>query len=339
MTPDLSDRDRERFEDLKERLKGVSRTTTQPKRLDTKPGPLDPMLASSFDGDLAALSAEEWLAERKYDGTRLVLQKFDGEVSIYTRRHVERSETVPGLAAEARSELPDGLVLDGEYAFLNPAGGSRFIPIHTAGDTVEEEDLTRHFFVFDVLVQDHEWCTREPLTARKERLTDIVEDGEIIHIGESENGELQQYYDRLVEADEEGIIIKRRESRYHLGTRSDNWRKVKAVTETDVLAVGYTPGEGVRSDTFGALVMTDGEQYVGRVGSGFDQEELESLLEAMVPVDDRPVPVDEVGMDYTPIEPMVIRIKYQEQSDSGSLRAPVFLHRTEKPVQDVEPLG
>ncbi|MDZ7701660.1 MAG: hypothetical protein U5J98_06105 [Halobacteriales archaeon] len=64
---------------------------------------------------------------------------------------------------------------------------------------------------------------------------------------------------------------------------------MKAFTEADVLIVGITEGEGRRSVTFGALVMTDGTRYVGRVGSGFSEDELESIAETVRPTDQRRV--------------------------------------------------
>lgn len=339
MAPDLTERDREKFGQLRAALEGVSRAERVPTRLDGSPGPLDPMLATTFEGALADVAERDWIAEQKYDGTRLILEKFDGEVAIYTRRHVERSETLDELAEEARTALPDGTILDGEYTFFTPDGVSTFVPIHTGGDKVDEQNLSARFLTFDLLAQDGEWCTREPLLERKDRLAETVSEQDILQVVPYETADFQAFYDQLVDGGEEGIMIKRRASGYHLGTRSDHWRKVKAFTEADVVAVGYTPGEGRRAETFGALVMSDGERYVGRVGSGFTEATLDAFIDEMVSVDYRPLTQDQVGMPYTPVEPFVIQVKYQEVTDSGELRAPVYLRRRpEKPLADVTPL-
>jgi bifunctional non-homologous end joining protein LigD len=339
MAPDLTERDREKFGELRAALEGVSRAERVQRRLDGSPGPLDPMLATTFQGALSDVAEPDWIAEQKYDGTRLLLEKFSGEVSIYTRRHIERSETVAELADEARSALPDGIILDGEYTFFTPDGVSAFVPIHTSGKKVDEQNLSARFMAFDLLAQDGEWCTREPLLERKARLAETVSEQDILRVVTYETADFQAFYDRLVDQGEEGIMIKRRASGYHLGTRSDHWRKVKSFTEADVVAVGYTPGKGRRADTFGALVMTDGERYVGRVGSGFTEATLEALMDEMVAVDQRPVSLEQVGMPYTPVEPFVIQVKYQEVTDSGDLRAPVYLRRRpEKPLEDVTSL-
>lgn len=336
MVPGLSDRDRDRFENLHETLAGVSQVRNEDSSIESSPGPLDPMLATSFRGDLDDISSDEWIAEPKYDGTRLVLEKFDGTVYLYTRRHVERSSTLPELTNIAESILPDGIILDGEYTFQSPDGTSQFVPIHAGDERIQEEALSPSFYVFDILALNNEWCTRKPLMDRKQSLTKHVSPRGILSVVQYQQSDFREYYDDLVAAGEEGIILKRRGSAYHLGTRSDHWRKVKDFTETDVVVVGYTPGEGRRKETFGALVMTDGDRYIGRVGSGFDDQELHSLLELMTPVEDQPVPEAQVGMPYTPVEPFVAEVKYQEVTDSGELRAPVFLRvRPDKPLDDV----
>lgn len=343
MAPDLTDADRDRFAQLRDRLEGVDRAERAETARMTGFESLDPMLAETFDGDLAALDEDAWVAERKYDGTRIVLQKFDGDVKLFTRRHVERSASVPGVADAARESLPDGLVLDGEVTFVDPDGRSFFVPIHSTDEKIDALDLEPVYYVFDVLVEDGEWLRRLPLTERKRHLEDLLpaeDDREgMLEPVEGVTSDLQGFYDELVGADEEGIVIKRRESPYHLNTRSRHWQKVKAFTQRDALAVGYTRGEGRRESTFGALVLTDGERHIGRVGSGFSERDLEMLLDTFETVEDRPVPVSEVGQPYTPIEPMVVRVKYQEITRDRDLRAPVYLGaKPDAPKEVVTPV-
>lgn len=339
MAPDLSDRDRERFEQLRSRLEGVAPADRRPDRA-ASPGPVDPMLATEFEGDLSAVDEDRYVAESKYDGTRLIVEQFDGAVSLYTRRHVERSTTLPELTTRAAERLPDGVIIDGEYTFRTPEGVSHFTPIHASEERLAEKELEGTYFAFDVLAVDAEWCTREPLERRKERLDELVPSDGLLSTTEVRTRDFQGFYDDQVAAGEEGIMLKRLSSPYHVGTRSTHWRKVKAFRETDVVIVGYTAGEGWRGDTFGALVMTDGERYVGRVGSGFTESELDAIMAAMTPTDGRPVPVSAVGRPYTTVEPFVAQVKYQEVTPAGDLRAPVFLRlRPDKPIDDVEPIG
>jgi bifunctional non-homologous end joining protein LigD len=244
------------------------------------------MLATSFSGDLSGIDESAFVAERKFDGTRLILQKFDGEVSLYTRRHVERSETLPELTASAEASLPDGTILDGEYTFLTANGVSQFTPIHTHDEAVSERKLDGSFFVFDVLAAEGEWVTRRAYDRRRALLEEEIPLDEPLSLVEPQYGAFEEFYDDLVDAGEEGIVLKRRSSRYHTGTRSAHWKKVKAFTEADVVIVGFTDGQGRRSSTFGALVMTDSDRYVGKVGSEFSESELETISTRMTPTDE-----------------------------------------------------
>lgn len=335
--PDLTDRDRERFEQLREHLADVERRTDPGREPLTEPTPLDPMLAESFEGDLGNLEESEWYAERKYDGTRILLQTIGGSVSLFTRRHIDRAAAVPSITEAAADRLPAGLVLDGEVTFFDETGGSQFVPIHTAPE--KRNSLTLRFVAFDVLVHDGEWVLRRPLSERKELLESVLTEEDPLTMATPQTNDLEAYYHSLIEADEEGIVLKRRDSPYHLGTRSRHWQKVKAVEEVDLLAVGYTAGSGRRSATFGALVLADPEGYVGRVGSGFTESALERVTEAFEEADDRRVPRSAVGESYEPIEPLVVTVRFQAVTDSRKLRAPVFERlRPEKPPTDVEPI-
>ncbi|MDZ7729821.1 MAG: ATP-dependent DNA ligase [Natrialbaceae archaeon] len=331
--PDLSDRDREEFERLRSVLEGV--TPTDPPESDpvTTFTEIDPMLAQPFNGSLETIDESQWHAEPKYDGTRIILECFDETVRLYTRRHIDRAEAVPRVTEAANRQLPADCILDGELTFFDADGTSQFLPIHSG----DRDGLEPTYVVFDVLVQDGEWVTREPLTARIDRLERMVPETDRIRTTDRRSSDLEAYYDRLVASGEEGIMLKRSRSHYHVAIRSDHWRKVKSFDEVDVLAVGYTEGTGRRSATFGALVLRDSTGYIGKVGSGFTEHALEAIASRFEPSDERRVPVSAVGESYTAIEPFVVSVKFQEFLDSRRLRAPVFLRlRPEKPLESVQ---
>lgn len=340
MTPDLTEADKERFAAYRERLADVDRAPPPDRERITEFTPLDPMLAEPFSGDLAALDESEWIAERKFDGTRILLEKFDGEVRLYTRRKVERAETLPAITAAAAA-LPDGLILDGEAAYVDDAGNTHFIPIHHAAEKLRERDLEERLYAFDVLVQDREWVGTEPLLDRRARLEEVVpDDGDTITVVAYEESDFPGFFDRVVARGAEGIVLKRTTSLYRPGTRSSNWRKVKHFTEVDALAVGYTEGEGERADTFGALVLSDGERHIGNVGSGFSDAELRAITASFAEPGAIPIDRSAVHVPFTPVEPFVVRVKFQERTDDGHLRAPVFLdRRPDHPPEDVRPVA
>lgn len=297
-------------------------------------GPVAPMLAETLDTPLATVEETDWIAEPKVDGTRLIVQHFDQEIRADTRREVERSDAIPTVVAELQG-LPDGVILDGELTFVTPTGQSRFRPIHTDPSESARQDLRPVLYAFDCLYAGENCCER-PLTERKEILADVLVTGDHVVNTPTRPTDFGAYFSELTGAGEEGLVPKRRDSRYYPGVRSPQWPKVQDFTERDAVVVGYTAGRGSRAETFAALVQKDGETYLGRVGSGFTEADLREITESMIPVEGREVPEDAVGEAYTPVEPFVVAVKYQELTADGKLRAPVFLRRRpEKPIGDV----
>lgn len=329
----LTERDRKKLEQLRERIKEAGRPVV-PEPRDERFKPIDPMLAETFEGELDELHMEDWFLERKYDGTRIILERFGDAAALYTRRHVERSKTLPNIVRESAEHVPNATILDGEAAFTNEEGFTTFRPIHTT-----DPGLKPVLYIFDILLAEGENVERIPLRKRKELLEGLVEETEHIKLSPVYTDRFQERLEEFVEHDEEGAMIKRRNSQYLRNTRSPHWQKIKPFIERDVLAVGYTKGEGNREGFFGALVMSDGETCLGRVGSGFTRADLERIISMVEPVAEKPFPVERVGRPYTPVEPFVIQVKYQEVLKDGKLRAPVFLHlRPEKPAEDVQKL-
>jgi bifunctional non-homologous end joining protein LigD len=130
----------------------------------------------------------------------------------------------------------------------------------------------------------------------------------------------------------EGVIGKRKQSRYESGRRSASWLKVKSTHSADFVVGGYTKGKGGRAP-LGALLVGYWEgrnlRYASHVGSGFDDRSLplvrarlEALERRTCPFADKP----EMNAPTTWVEPKaVVEVKFQGWTDDGSLRAPVFL--------------
>jgi bifunctional non-homologous end joining protein LigD len=129
----------------------------------------------------------------------------------------------------------------------------------------------------------------------------------------------------------EGIVAKRLDCRYDPGRRASGWIKVKNVALQDVVIGGWTPGEGGRRNTLGALavgVMEDGAlRYAGKVGTGFTDETLRVVQRELEPLETDASPFDgrqpPKGTRF--VEPrLVAAVEFREWTRSGTLRAPSF---------------
>ena len=127
--------------------------------------------------------------------------------------------------------------------------------------------------VFDVLWLDGRDTTGLKLEERRELLELIVEEDHRLQLMTHVEGEGKAFTAAAKKLGLEGVVAKKKGSKYLPGKRSDTWRKIKLTNTQDCVILGWTPGQGGRSKTFGALLVgaLDGDQWVwiGQVGTGF----------------------------------------------------------------------
>ena len=186
--------------------------------------------------------------------------------------------------------------------------------------------------MFDLLWLDGHSLMELPYTERREALLELGLQGERWQTPAHHVGDGEAMLDASRAQGLEGIIAKRLDSLYYPGKRTHGWVKVKNVLETDVVVGGWLPGEGRRSSQFGALVVgvhKDGAlTYAGRVGTGFDERELDRLggMLAELESDTSPFEGRQPPRETRFVEPaLVARVGYGEWTQAGTLRHPRYL--------------
>ncbi|MGH2729513.1 MAG: ATP-dependent DNA ligase, partial [Actinomycetota bacterium] len=139
----------------------------------------------------------------------------------------------------------------------------------------------------------------------------------------------------------EGIVAKKRGSVYRPGRRSKDWLKIKTVKDADVVIGGWTPGEGSRSQTFGALLVgaytDEGLVFLGAVGTGFSEATLAALMPKLRALEATTCPfVDDptgkrsgtfgktIRSPHWVAPELVATIAYRELTSGYRFRAPSF---------------
>lgn len=188
-------------------------------------------------------------------------------------------------------------------------------------------------YVFDCLYLDGRSLINEPLLKRKEWLADAIR-GETPYRFSEHVEDGQSLFEAAKAHGLEGIMAKRRDSKYVIGRRSDLWTKVKIRESCECVVVGFTPGKGDRGSTFGAMHIAErvGSElhYRGKVGTGFDDgtaKEITAVLKK-VSVKKRPEVIGNVLDERisTWLEPKVIaEISYSKLTPDNMFREPVFL--------------
>jgi bifunctional non-homologous end joining protein LigD len=242
-------------------------------------------------------------------------------------------------ACAATVNIPAGqAVLDGEIAVLDEKGVSRFHLIQSRianSDPNSIAHLSRStpvvYFAFDLLYLDGYDLRGVNLAKRRELLAAVVTPGGALRVSEVFPGAGEELLEAARGIGLEGVVAKHASSTYE-SRRSREWVKIKIVGEQEFVIGGFTAPQGDR-DYFGALVLglyDEGTlQWVGNVGTGFDQKLLASLFSLLQPLivekcpfAERPKP--DKGMTWVKPE-LVCQVKFANWTPDHRLRAPVFL--------------
>jgi bifunctional non-homologous end joining protein LigD len=128
----------------------------------------------------------------------------------------------------------------------------------------------------------------------------------------------------------EGVMAKRRDSKYFPGRRSESWVKTKHVRRQSAVVVGWQRGEGGRSGSLGSLLLgipgPDGLTYVGKVGTGFSRQTLAMLQDRLVPLArSTPAVVDPPRQAAEWVEPVLVaEVEFTDWTPDGRLRHPSY---------------
>jgi bifunctional non-homologous end joining protein LigD len=132
----------------------------------------------------------------------------------------------------------------------------------------------------------------------------------------------------------EGIVAKRRDSRYYPGRRSECWLKVKHVRRTSAVIAGWKPGEGGRAGRIGSLLLGvqtgQGLTYAGHVGTGFSAAGLAELGRRLGPLQRdespfaSPAPRERARSAIWVDPVLVCDVDYAEWTRDGRLRHPSY---------------
>ena len=229
----------------------------------------------------------DWLYEIKLDGYRALAIKSGGKVQLRSRNDYDFTERYSSIAAALRT-VPDETVLDGELTALDEEGRPSF---HLLQNYVSSK-AALFFFIFDVLILRGRNVMTEPLSERralleKHVLPKLVEP--IRYSPELKAG-LPQLIASVKSAGLEGLVAKRRNSRYEPGQRSGAWRKMRINRGQEFVSGGYTPSDR----NFDALIFghyKDGNlQYAARTRNGFTPSSREQLFKKLQPLETKECP-------------------------------------------------
>ena len=291
----------------------------------------------------------DWLFEVKWDGYRVEAVLRDGRTRLWTRNRVDAATYFPDLAAATGWIAAREAVVDGEVVALDPEGrpdfsllqdrtGLRGLEAATgrrsrdaAAPTAEERAaIPLAYMAFDLLHLDGSSLLDVPLEERKRLLRRVLRPHPMVRYASHVVGDGEAFVRAAAARGLEGIVAKRRASRYEPGKRSRDWLKVKLRLEQEVVVAGWLPGQGRHADLGSLIVAVNAEgklRHAGQVGTGFTDAMRRELLVALQPLERKASPLDPEPRLPTArwVEPrVVIRAEFAEWTSDGLLRQAAF---------------
>jgi bifunctional non-homologous end joining protein LigD len=313
------------------------------------PAHLVPMLATT-----GALPEPDdgWAFEIKWDGVRTIAYSRPGELRLESRNLNDVTDRYPELARLGRALSSHSVIVDGEIVALDCSGRPSFGTLQTRMQVSSRAQARRlmkdtpvTYMIFDLLWLDGHSAMGLTYAERRELLSALELNGESWQTPEHTVGEGRALLQASTEQGLEGVMAKRLDSSYQPGMRSRNWVKIKSVRRQELVVGGWLPGKGKRERSIGALLMgvyaPGGTlRYVGRVGSGFSDEELDRLARLLGPLrrDSSPFGAGvEPPREAVFCEPeLVAEVEFSEWTSGGSLRQPRYKGlRDDKDPKDV----
>lgn len=292
---------------------------------------------------------DEWMYEVKFDGYRALLLKSGTEVQIRSRNDRDLTAAYPGVAAAARRLHADRAVVDGEIVALDAAG-------HPSFQALQHRAAHPHhvivFYAFDLLHLDGTDLTGSTLHERRAPLPAIL-DGSGVLMSVELPGRAAQVIDAVRRLGLEGVIAKRRSSRYSAGQRTATWLKLKLDRQQEFVIGGYRPGpHGIDALLVGYY---EGRKlyFAGKVRAGFTPHlrrevfgQLAPFHAPRCPFADLPhsssshwgggVTADQMGEMQWVAPRVVAQVRFVEWTSDDHLRHAAFLGlRTDKRPKEV----
>ncbi len=301
------------------------------------PEHLKPMLARP--GSLPRKDAG-WAYEIKWDGVRAIAYSSPGELRLESRNLKEITASYPELARLNRALSSHAAILDGEIVAFDEHGRPSFAALQRrmhVGTDAQAKRLAKvspvTYMIFDLLWLDGHSLMDLPYEERHELLEQLSLSGASWQTPGHLEGRGRDVLKATAEQKLEGIVAKRLDAPYEPGARGSAWIKIKNVGRQELVIGGWLPGEGRRERRIGALLVgvydRDGAfRYAGRVGTGFNDAELDRLAKLLEPLKraDSPFTAGERpprGSVF--VEPeLVAEIEFTEWTSAGVLRHPSY---------------
>ncbi|NMA49500.1 MAG: DNA ligase D, partial [Tissierellia bacterium] len=219
------------------------------------------------------------------------------------------------------------MVFDGEMVVTDDDGKSNFQALQAYLNN--QGSKTPTYIIFDLLALDGEDLRDQPLVKRKKILKGLLKDSPSnLYYSDHIVGNGKENFDAACESNLEGVIGKKADSVYS-ANGDGTWIKLKCNKRQEFIIGGYTltdkRKEGISALLLGLYKSRD-FVYVGRAGTGINEDEMDLLLKKFKSLTRKKsyfkeAPKERSNEKITWLKPdLIAEIKFSEWTDDNLLR-------------------
>lgn len=277
-----------------------------------------------------AFDSDEHIFELKLDGIRCIAYLDENGVDLRNKRNIRLLDKMPELD-QIHRQVKGRCILDGELAVIRDGRTDfseiqkRVMMTNSSKIRLASQRCPACFTAFDILFYEDKEIISLPLMERKELLASIVaSENEYFAVSRFIEKRGREFFAMTGECGLEGIVAKKKDSRYYFDKRTKDWIKIKNMEDDDFIICGYI----CKSNNVVSLVLgqneKDGLVYKGHVTLGVSGKDLKQIMKLRC---DR-VPFTEIpkgNEDAKWVLPeLICTVEYMSRTENGGYRQPVF---------------
>jgi len=277
----------------------------------------------------AAFDSTDYIYELKLDGIRCLAYLWDDGMELRNKRNKRLNPIYPELSG-INKQAKKRCILDGELVVLKNGipdffeMQKRSLMSNQMKIKLAAQKLPVCFTAFDILYVDQKPVTDLQLLERKALLTKTINESERLAVSRYIEDDGKAFYKAAAQMGLEGIVAKRKDSKYYFGKRTNDWIKMKALIDEDFIVCGYfLKAVNIASVILG-LYDNKSIVYQGHVVMGVSRHDFKKM-QMVQKVDKDYYPAFSDFDDAVWLAPkLVCTVQYMDRTPSGGLRQPVF---------------
>ncbi|WP_308167968.1 ATP-dependent DNA ligase [Clostridium estertheticum] len=225
-----------------------------------------------------AFDSPDYIYELKLDGERCIAYLDKDVTELRNKRNMKMLAKVPELS-KIHKQVKHRCILDGELIIIRDGVPDfyeirrRSLMSNTFKIQLASSKLPASFTAFDILYYDDHSVTDLPLMQRKKLLEKVIKENERIAISRYIEEQGIKFYQLAKQNNLEGIVAKRKDSKYYLDKKTKDWIKIKYLLDDDFVICGYIHKDGgVISIVLGQYLNKE-LVYKGHVTLGLSTED------------------------------------------------------------------